>query len=382
MIKLNKLKRTNCVFFILMFILSTLLLGACTNKEQPKHKIPAKNEKPKAPVAALGNEWKLPISIPKSEGEFSRLAGWLSDTELLYITNLEQTSSVFRYNLLSGKSELLYRCGSPIVTVQISPTRKFLLIHSSPSSYEGLVTIIDSKGTELSKESFASYELVFEWNPYNESEVLVSKFDEDWNFQLFLLDINNAKTTEIYLPQPFVKWMDESEAAFLNWDESNPSLYAPLVVKGLDNGMEKTVLPSAIQFSAFRGLLMAVTVNEQDKKMADYSFFDHEIKKLFTFSIPQLTKFSDWLVPFYDYNVQMGQFITFSPLKSGEADSYSEGFQLLTFDLKKGSSKLIMEGLQNEPINFSPTGKAILYGNQFEKMIDINAKKIYDAIKE
>jgi len=379
---MNKQKRTKCVFFTIIFILLTLLLGACTPKEQTKHKIPAKNERPKGPITSLGENWKLPISIPEGEGEFYKFVGWLSDSEVLYVTNLEQSSSVFQYNLLSGKSKLIYKSENPIVTVQISPSKKYLLVHSSPSSYEGLVTIIDPTGNEHLKKSFPSYELVFEWNPYNESEVFVSKFDEDWSFQLFLLEMKNAKTTEIFLPQPFVKWINESDVAFLNWDEQNPSLFAPLKVKGLENGTEKTVLPSVIQFSPFHNLLMTVSVNEQDQSMATYSFFDKEMTKLFTFSIPQLTKFSDWLVPFFDYNEQKKQFITFSPRTSGELDSYSEGFQLLSYDLKKGSSKLIMEGLKNEPINFSPSGEALLYGNRFEKMIDINAKKIYELIKE
>jgi len=379
---MNKQKRTKCVFFTIIFILLTLLLGACTPKEQTKHKIPAKNERPKGPITSLGENWKLPISIPEGEGEFYKFVGWLSDSEVLYVTNLEQSSSVFQYNLLSGKSKLIYKSENPIVTVQISPSKKYLLVHSSPSSYEGLVTIIDPTGNEHLKKSFPSYELVFEWNPYNESEVFVSKFDEDWSFQLFLLEMKNAKTTEIFLPQPFVKWINESDVAFLNWDEQNPSLFAPLTVKGLENGTEKTVLPSVIQFSPFHNLLMTVSVNEQDQSMATYSFFDKEMTKLFTFSIPQLTKFSDWLVPFFDYNEQKKQFITFSPRTSGELDSYSEGFQLLSYDHKKGSSKLIMEGLKNEPINFSPSGEALLYGNRFEKMIDINAKKIYELIKE
>jgi len=379
---MNKQKRTKCVFFTIIFILLTLLLGACTPKEQTKHKIPTKNERPKGPITSLGENWKLPISIPEGEGEFYKFVGWLSDSEVLYVTNLEQSSSVFQYNLLSGKSKLIYKSENPIVTVQISPSKKYLLVHSSPSSYEGLVTIIDPTGNEHLKKSFPSYELVFEWNPYNESEVFVSKFYEDWSFQLFLLEMKNAKTTEIFLPQPFVKWINESDVAFLNWDEQNPSLFAPLKVKGLENGTEKTVLPSVIQFSPFHNLLMTVSVNEQDQSMATYSFFDKEMTKLFTFSIPQLTKFSDWLVPFFDYNEQKKQFITFSPRTSGELDSYSEGFQLLSYDLKKGSSKLIMEGLKNEPINFSPSGEALLYGNRFEKMIDINAKKIYELIKE
>ncbi|PGY13831.1 hypothetical protein [Bacillus sp. AFS031507] len=377
---MSRQKRNYPIFLILRLIFLILILTACAQKEQLKQKVTAKNEKPKSPATALGNEWKLPISIP--EGEFYKFVGWLSGTKVLYITNLEQTSSVYQYNLLTGKSELIYKSEYPIVNVQISPSKKRMLIHTSPSSYEGVVTIIDIKGKEQLKKSFASYELSFEWNPYKESEILVTKFNEDWSFQILLLDLNKSNTTELTLPQPFIKWKGENEVAFINWDENNPSLFAPLIDRSLENGMEKTLFSSVIDFSEFRDLLVTVSVNEQDQSMANYSFFDKEMKKLFTFSIPQLTNYSDWLVPFYDYNEQKGQFFTFSPVTSGEADSYTEGFQLLAFNPKNGSSSLIMDGLENEPIHLSPNGDALLYGNQFEKIIDIKAKKIYELIKE
>lgn len=380
MIKLTRQKSKYPIFLILRLIFFILILSACTENEQVKQKVPANNEKPKSPVTALGKEWKLPMSIP--EGEFYKFIGWLSGNQVLYVINLEQTSSVYQYNLLTGKSEFIYKSNYPIVNAQISPSKKSILIHASPSSYEGSVTIIDTKGTEQFKKSFASYELLFEWNPFNESKILVSKFAEDWSFQVLLLNLQNSTTTELELSQPFLKWKEKSEVAFINWDENNPTLFAPLMVKNLGNETEKKLASSVVDFSVFRDLLMTVSVNEQDQSIASYSFFDKKMKNLFTFTIPQLTKYSDWLVPFFDYNEQKGQFITLSPLTSGEADSYIDGFQLLSYNPKKGSSNLIMEGLENEPINISPNGDALLYGNQLEKIIDLESKKVYELIKE
>lgn len=380
LIKLNRQESKNPILLFLPLIFLILFLGACTEKGQMKHKEPTINDKPISPVSKQGENWKLPISIP--EGEFSKLVGWLSRTQVLYITNLEQTSSVYRYDLITGKSEFIYKSDYPIVNAQISPSKKSILIHASPSSYKGMVTIIDTKGTEQLKQSFASYELVFEWNPYNESEILVTNFAEDWSFQVILLDLKKSNTTELIMSQPFIKWKDENEVAFINWDQNSPSLFAPLIKRNLGTGMAKTLVPSVINFSFFHDMLMTVSVDDQDQLKASYSFFDKKMKKLFTFSIPQLTKYSDWLVPFYDYSEQTGQFITFSPLTSGEADSYTDGFQLVTYNPKKGSSSLILPGLENEPINVSPAGNALLYGNRFEKIIDLDAKKIYELIKE
>ncbi|MEH7121134.1 hypothetical protein V7128_27555 [Neobacillus vireti] len=382
MIHLNKFKRANLTFFLLVLFLSSLFLGACAAKEQVKQKTPIKNEKSKIPAQSLSSVWKLPISISKGQGEFYKAVGWYSNQQIYYVTNLNQTSSLFLYNLLTGKSKLIYKTVNPIINVQISPSKKYLLIHSSPSSYEGLVTIIDSKGTELLKKTFPSYDLGFEWNPYDESQVLVTKFKQDWSFQLYLLDWKHASTTELNLPQPFIKWIKKDEVAYLSWDQTSPSLVAPLIFRGLENDKERIAFPKLIQFSAYPNLLMTVSAKQGDSSFADYSFFDNKQTKLFSFSIPQLTKFSDWLVPFYDYCEEKKKFITFRPNTSGDVDNYTGGFQLISYDLTTGTSEVIQEGLDNVPISVSPAGDIALIGNSLEKIIDINKKKSFYLIKE
>ncbi|WHY65707.1 hypothetical protein QNH17_21840 [Neobacillus sp. SuZ13] len=381
MINVKRNSNINPMFLVLYLFLLILILGACAQNEQVKQKVPVKNAKPKSPVATTsGDKWKLPISIP--EGEFSKLAGWLSEKQVLYITNLEQSSSIYRYNLFTGKSELIYKSEYPIINVQISPSQKSILIHASPSASEGKVTIIDTKGSVILQKDFPSYELAFEWNPYNESQILVTKFAEDWSFQVFLLDLGQSTTSELDVPQPFMKWVAVNQIAWINLIEDQPALLAPLNGRNLETGIEKNLFPSVINFSAYPDLLMTITKNEQNQSMSSYSFFDNKLRKLFTFSMPQLTKYTDWLVPFYDYNEEKSQFITLRPLSGGESDTYSEGFQLLTYNLKNGRSNLIMNGLENEPMILSPTGDALLYGNRYEKIIDLNGKKLYELIKE
>ncbi|MBM7651625.1 YqgU-like beta propeller domain-containing protein [Neobacillus cucumis] len=382
MIHFKTLKQANYAFMLLIFILSSLFLSACSGQEQTKQKIPIKDEKTKESVVPLVKEWKMPISISADQGEFYKVIGWLSDQQIFYVTNLKQSSHLYLYNLITGKNKLIYKTENPIVNVQISPSKKYLLIHSSPSSNEGLVTIIDSKGTELLKKTFPSYDLDFEWNPYNESQILVTKFAEDWSFQLNLLDTKDASTTVLHFPEPFIKWINKDEIAYLNWNRNSPSLDAPLSFNGFGTEGETTVFANIIQFEVYRNMLMTVSANKQDKSVADYSFFDKKLKKLFSFSIPQLTSYSDWLVPFYDYSEGKKQFITFKPLTSGDEDTYSEGFQLMRYDLEKGSSEILLGGLENVPLSVSPSGNAALMGNSFEKIIDLNEKKIYDLIKE
>ncbi|GHH96975.1 hypothetical protein [Neobacillus kokaensis] len=364
----------------IILILFTQIVSACAHREQLKVKIPAGNNKPKDTSPANVSEWKLPISIP--EGEFYKSAGWLSESKILFITNLQQTSNVYRYDLLLGKSELIYHSDHPIVTLQISPSKKYFLIHSAPSSYEGVITVIDTNGKEKLKKSIASYELAFEWNPFDESQILISKFEEDWTFQVLLMNLKKFTTMDVSIPQPFIKWMAAKQIAFLNWEYDHPALDAPLTKKDLEDGKETTLFKNVTQFAAFKDVLMTVTINEEDQSHANYSFYNRTLKEIFKFSIPQLTNYSDWLIPFFDYTDTTGHFITFQPINSGEADTYREGFNLVEYDLRKGMHQTIMDGLENEPITVSPSGKAILYGNSFEQIIDLHEKKIYQIAAE
>ncbi|WP_251551373.1 hypothetical protein [Neobacillus muris] len=365
---------------ILLVMVITLLLGACKNQNPSKLANPAENEINNPPAEASVGQWKLPISI--QEGEFYKVIGWTSDTEVVYITNQGQTSSIYRYNLLSGTSELIYRSESPVVTGLISPSKQFILIHSSPSTYEGVVTIIDLKGNQKLTQSIPSHELSFEWNPYNEAEILVSKFNEDWTYQTFLLNVKQGTMQELLLPQPFIKWQDEGRMVYLDWDKEEPGLFAPLIVRSLAEGSDKTLFEAVIHYNMFGNRLLTITVDGKDPSESTYSLYNEQFQEIFSFSIPQLSMYSDWLIPYYDYNGNKKQFMTLQPVTSGEADFYTDGFDMVSYDVKNGNHQLILSGIENEPILFSPSGDMLLYGHQLEKAIDLKEKKVYHLFGE
>jgi hypothetical protein len=372
---------------IIKFIFQTLFLlvfasffSACAHQQDAKPSPSEDNDKENVPPSQPEDTWKLPIEVP--EGEFYKVGCWYSDHQLLYITNLEQSSSVYLYNLLTGSSELLYKSEVPIVTLQVSPSKKNILIQSSPSTYEGQVIILTSEGSEIFKQSIPSYELAFEWSPFNESEILISSFNEDWTYLMLLLDIDQRKTTELTLPQPFIKWIGNEEVAYLNWSEDSPSLFAPLRTKKLDTEAEEEIFTDVLQFATYNDILMAVTVQDDEQLQATYTFYNKEKKELNSFSIPHLSMFSGWLVPYNDLNEKKGKFITLKPVKSAEADMYTEGFELVSYDIENGSSNVIMKNLNNEPILLSPSGETALFGNRFEKVIDLKTKELRELVEK
>lgn len=383
-LKGQRLDKHSLVVQGLMIALSIFLLNACSLQQNQNslHSSKQSAKTQERTPAAESALWKIPIRIP--EGRFLRVAGWLSNQQILYITTQGKTYNLVRYDLLSGKSKLLFKSQDPIGVVQISPSMKYILIQSSPANLEGNITITDLKGNRLWVRTLPSYQLAFAWNPYNDSEVLISKFNQDWTFQVFLLNFRRKVTTELSLQQPFLQWVSEKQLAFLNWDQPNASLVAPLMVHSVTDGKERTLFPKVFQFSTFRNLLMTIKVNEQNKKKLklNYSFFDRKMQSVFSFSLPGLTKDSGLVVPFYDYNETKGVFITLRPLTSGAADTYTEGFQLATYNIHNGKSSSILAGLGNEPLTCAPSGEVCLYGNQFEKLIDLKEKRVVGLVKE
>lgn len=366
------------IFQFLFLLVFASFFSACAHQQDAKPGPSEDNDKQNVTPHPPEDTWKLPIEIP--EGEFYKVGSWYSDHQLLYITNLEQSSSVYLYNLLTGSSELLYKSEVPIVTLQVSPSKKNILIQSSPSTYEGQVTILSPEGSEIFKQSIPSYELIFEWNPFNESEILISSFNEDWTYQMLLLNIDQRKTTELTLPQPFIKWIGNKEIAYLNWNEDSPSLFAPLMTKNISAEAEEEIFSDVLQFATYNDILMTVTVQDDEQLQATYTFYNKEKKELNSFSIPHLSMFSGWLVPYNDLNVSKGEFITLKPVKSTEADVYREGFELVSYDINNGSSNVIMRNLKNEPILLSPSGEAALFGNRFEKIIDFKTKELRELV--
>ncbi|WP_368086637.1 hypothetical protein [Bacillus sp. cl95] len=322
-----------------------------------------------------------PISVP--DGEFFQLVGLIDNQSAIYIANLQEGSKVFKYDLYSGKSNVIHESQHPIVNCHLSPSRSKIVIHAAPSTYEGAITVIDLSGMEIWKYSIPSVELAFEWNPYNEDEILVSSFNEDWTYKLFLLDMKGKHIQDIDSPQPFVKWLNKDEIGYIKWDEDNPELFAPLASKNIRTGDERILLEHVFQFSAYKDRLLTITSNDSDDSMADYSFFDMQMNKLHSFQVPQLTRFSDWLIPYYEFVESEKRLFMFVPFRSGDADSYQEGFQLMSFDLEKGKQEKILDGIEkNEPISCSPDGELCLLGNQLENLILMKEKKIIDLYKE
>lgn len=371
------------IWGILIIITSATALSGCTQKlegslhKRADHSLDRIRE---LPSPSFLGEGIIPIKIGEDE-EFYKSAGWLSGSEILYVSNKgEQTSLLYSYNLGTGKGALLYRSDEPIITAVPSPDRKKVLIHSSASE-EGLLTIIDLSGEELYSTSIQSYEITFEWNPFDENLIMISAFTEEWDFNSYLLDLRNNKLDEIKLPEPFVRWISEDELVYQEWDEEGMELTAPLNSLSLNESKTETLFEGIYQFDSLGPYLMTVKVDdEKNPGLGLYSFFRSGDRQVASFTAPLLTSFSGWVVPFYDLMENGKGFIYLKANSMGDADLYEGGYNLMRYHLESQKEEVVLSELANEPLSCSPSGEMCLYGFQLEKVLNIETNEMFDLV--
>lgn len=369
----HKLIYFTILFFL--FLVTLTLLSSCKSddKQSALHslsKIKSVHIHKEFPPKSFYQALSLPISIPK--GEFSRVIGWLSNDEIVYMSQFSEGTNLYRYNLKSGMSKILYESKNPIVATLISPDQTKILIHSSPSTYEGQMNIIDFEGLELFTQGFPSVEMVFEWNQYDPEQLFITAFKEDWSFTNYFLDVSEKNLNEIDVRKPFAKWTGKSKMAFLDWNEEEISLLSPLIQK--EFGKDEILLKEEIfQFDTFINKILTITV-DSNEQLATYTFYSEDMIEQVSFQTPVLSSYSGWLLPSYEITTDQKELLTMVPLKSTEADTYQDGFQFISVNTLSGEKKLLMESTDNVPFTCSPNKNLCLMGYQFEKLFNLQNK--------
>lgn len=327
------------------------------------------------------HEQEIMLPIQTESGQFNSVSGWLNNEEIVYITNVGLGSHVYTYNIFTGKDQLIFESESPVASVIASPSGKRLLVHTAPTSFEGIITIIDQNGKEIMSERMEAFDFAFEWNPYDEDQLLLSSFTESWDFSSYQMNLKDKKLIPMQLKEPFAGWKSKDELVYLDWGQEEALLFAPLKQRSIFSEQDKTILDKIYYMKAIKSLIMTITVPSDKINESAYTFLSSDLNKLADLNIPHLTRFSDWLIPYFDFD-ERDHFYTFAPLYSSEADTYAEGFQLLSLNIKDGEKTVVFENLENEPLSCSPNGSHCLYGFYFEKLINMDSKEIMPIIKE
>lgn len=360
------------LIFSVLFLLSSCKSATLHSDTHSYSKINIISNQKTNPPSSFYNGYQQPIVIPA--GEFNRGIGWLNVDEIIYMTNSQTGSILYIHDMKEGISKKLYESKYPIISSVISPDHKNIIIHSSPSTYEGLITIINNQGESLFTEKFPSVEIVFEWNRNFPGQLLITTFKEDWSFTNYLFNMDKMEYHQMKFSKPFSKWTGKNKLAYLDWNENDISLFAPLVQKELNQG-EHVLENEVYYFDSFLDKMLVISVNQLEE-LANYQFYTHDLTEVKSLKLPILTNYSGWIIPFYDLTADQKHFLSMLPYESENADNYRDGFQLVSFDIESNEKKVILDHIENMPLTCSPDGSYCLVGYQFEQLLDLNNKTL------
>ncbi|MGD7051769.1 MULTISPECIES: YqgU-like beta propeller domain-containing protein [Bacillaceae] len=326
------------------------------------------------------NEPLKKLSLPFDQ--FSAVSEWFNDETILYITNEGSGSVVHSFHLISGETEVFYKSEELIMSVEANKTYDMFLVRSAVSSTEGILRVLSDKGEELAEWKFDnSIDLVYSWNPFSAQQLVVSSFKEDWSYETFLLDVHHKSMIKKDVADPFVQWLPNEEIGYIDWNHEMPALEAPLYAEDLGTEDMRELKESVVMFHTYDNhLITAGSVD--DVGTASYSFYSFpELEVMHSYEAPLLTLYSNYFIPYYDFEENTKIFYTFESTRAGSADGYSDGFQLISFDSKSGEKKVLAKDLENAPLKCSPNGVYCLYGYQLEQIIIPSTKEIVNLVE-
>lgn len=363
--------------FMILVVVGVFLFG-CKNDEKPsteskdKETLPSQSDQPNINLNYLKEN--LPLTIKK--GEFDRVYGWIDDYTILFTTVDQGISNIYTYNLLDGNSHFITEVKSQIDSIDISYDGKYVLVRSSFEINNSIITIYNLEGKDVYHQELNVFDVYIDWNPYNEEKILISTFTDEWKADSFILSVSDQKMTKIDLPNPFAYWLTKDELVYQsNIGEEETS--AELVKFDINSGAEEKLLDDVDYLDTDRNLLL--TIKNTDNE-AIYRFYKNNTKSLYSFTIPMSTQEFDWIPPSYDFIAEQKIFLTFQLPQNGAMVSNDKDYQFYEYNIGTKNKRLVLEGMNNEPINCSSNGNICLYGYYFEKLIDLNKKEVIQLL--
>lgn len=303
---------------------------------------------------------------------FQYVVDWLSETEIVYVEQEEDTYAVKRFDRLTGKSNLIDREDSFINDVLVHPSKQSILIQTSDDSDSATVKIISMDGTELHKLTIDSKELSIEWNDVDENRVLLTAFHEDWSFDLFYYDGNEQEMSRILLEDPFPKWLGTEKLLTLQQDDGTLQAY-DIETKETD----ATGISGVVQFDTYDDSLLTMKPTGGDSVRLDVLRVDGQL--IGSLDMPSISSFSGITMPDFDW-ISKNELIVKLPTAAGKLDEMTEPFHLMRF--KEDAIDNLMEDVPEGPLHCSPSGQECMIGYEGESVIDLGKRELYKWLEQ
>ncbi|MBM6617264.1 hypothetical protein [Bacillus suaedaesalsae] len=355
----------------MLFVLVSVLLCGCSSFQAEGMKPASSRESflaNKMQPDVVNERNNLIVPIQSESVKFQSVVDWYNYDHLLYIVNDELGAKVFKHHIYTGNHELFFEITDPIITLQSSPSNDHFLIHTSNSSNEAKLIIVDDKGEVLLDWEVESAELQYVWNPFDENKIFITSFLEDWTFKNYILNMEQKKVDENNLPHPFIQWMSSTTIAYLKWEDAFTE--APLFLANINGDEEEKLGEQIFAFHSYKDIFLTISAKNES---INFQFSKSStMEKLHEFTLPVINTYSDnWWIPNYDYDPIKKKFYYFKPITE---NNEVQSLDLISFSIETGEEETILPNMEDQPIKISSDGEKLLLGYQYNTIIELKSK--------
>ena len=308
--------------------------------------------------------------------KFHFVVDWLTDTKVVFVEKDTDKYLLRTFDITTGKIETLYEETSIILDALIHPSKNTYLLHTSDDSSSATIKIISLEGVVLDEISIASSELAIEWNDTDPTLLLLTAFQKDWSYDVFLYSGNEVDISLLSLEDPFPKWLGRQKVITLNVPEQ-PLGGGELLLYDLELGTEEHLdLEGVVHFDTNGDNLLIVQINGEN---ADYKIIDQDGTVLSKWSMPAVSSYSEWVFSEMSWVSDTTIFMT-STSEGGRLDDLREPFHLVR--VANGRQDVLIDNVTTDILRCSPNGEKCLAGPKAEKIIDIQKQEEFIWINE
>ncbi|WP_078428815.1 hypothetical protein [Alkalihalobacterium alkalinitrilicum] len=365
--------KSKSLFFVLTFLM--IFTIGCTTKDNVVLNHPQKNYNLIEKKLGVMKETIFHTPIQMNPYSFVEISGWYDSQTILLLRDENAISYLDLVNLKTSETVEFFQIDEPILSVEANYDYSYFAVQTSTYELTSPLYFINKEGELVYSLSEVGEEFSLFWNPYNHDELIIISFLPDWDYDVYRLNLKEEKLVQLDLEKMYFQWINVDEIAFLEWASFAPSFYAPIFKYNLNTNETEKFLDEVIAFFTFADtILVAVSVDSLEAENSIYQIYQNE-DMIGELEIPTLNTYSEqWWIPFHEYDANEHLFYYLKPLYSGDFFSYDAPYELTKYNVETGTEQKVVDVDLQSPLKLSPDGKWMLYGNQYEWLINLTNK--------
>ncbi|MFC6464441.1 hypothetical protein ACFP65_05370 [Marinilactibacillus sp. GCM10026970] len=312
------------------------------------------------------------VQIDQSKHTVQKIVGWLDDTDILVHLGDQEEQELIRLNIHTGEEQNIYTTNHHILTVEINTSLDKILIQEGSDSIVELLTMT-TEGEELRRIDlgYSGY-ISVDWNAVDETLLFLShyQYDQETSVESSKVMIWNLETNELvdfHIDAIEPSWY--SAHLYLYVNEADGYLY---IGDTRSTERDQMINNKTIDYHLYQDTFISMEASDINDKevhlMKDHPFLVNQG----ALTIPKVSRGEIPIKPFLSQSTRNGAVLGVIANEAIDLNLSLGDFNLCLLDFENNEYENLLELPDNAPIALSPNEQYVLYGWQFENIIELD----------